>query len=218
MAGHMGAEQVTTKSLVVVRVDADNNLLLVKGAVPGATGSDVIVKPAVKAKGSAMELKTNTGSAVTNSDEAFGREFNKSLVHQVITAYMAGARQGTKAQKSRAEVRGGGIKPWRQKGTGRARSGTSSSPIWRAGGVTFAAKPRSFEQKVNKKMYRAAMQSILSELIRQERLVVADTFAVDTHKTKEFVAKLKELELSNVLIVSDEVNENLYLAARNVPH
>jgi len=165
-----------------------------------------------------MELKTNTGSAVTISDEAFGREFNESLVHQVITAYMAGARQGTKAQKSRAEVRGGGIKPWRQKGTGRARSGTSSSPIWRAGGVTFAAKPRSFEQKVNKKMYRAAMQSILSELIRQERLVVADTFAVDTHKTKEFVAKLKELELSNVLIVSDEVNENLYLAARNVPH
>src|SRR5690554_2790024 len=165
-----------------------------------------------------MELKTNTGSAVTISDEAFGREFNESLVHQVITAYMAGARQGTKAQKSRAEVRGGGIKPWRQKGTGRARSGTSSSPIWRAGGVTFAAKPRSFEQKVNKKMYRAAMQSILSELIRQERLVVTDTFTVDTHKTKEFVAKLKELELSNVLIVSDEVNENLYLAARNVPH
>lgn len=165
-----------------------------------------------------MELKTNTGSAVTISDEAFGREFNESLVHQVITAYMAGARQGTKAQKSRAEVRGGGIKPWRQKGTGRARAGTSSSPIWRAGGVTFAAKPRSFEQKVNKKMYRAAMQSILSELIRQERLVVTDTFAVDTHKTKEFVAKLKELELSNVLIVSDEVNENLYLAARNVPH
>lgn len=165
-----------------------------------------------------MELKTNTGSAVTISDEAFGREFNESLVHQVITAYMAGARQGTKAQKSRSEVRGGGIKPWRQKGTGRARAGTSSSPIWRSGGVTFAAKPRSFEQKVNKKMYRAAMQSILSELIRQERLVVADTFAVDTHKTKEFVAKLKELELSNVLIVSDEVNENLYLAARNVPH
>src|SRR5690554_1596009 len=165
-----------------------------------------------------MELKTNTGSAVTISDEAFGREFNESLVHQLITAYMPGARQGTKAQKSRAEVRGGGIKPWRQKGTGRARAGTSSSPIWRAGGVTFAAKPRSFEQKVNKKMYRAAMQSILSELIRQERLVVTDTFAVDTHKTKEFVAKLKELELSNVLIVSDEVNENLYLAARNVPH
>ncbi len=131
---------------------------------------------------------------------------------------MAGARQGTKAQKTRAEVRGGGIKPWRQKGTGRARAGSSRSPIWRSGGVTFAAKPRSFEQKVNKKMYRAAMQSILSELIRQERLIVADTFAVETHKTKEFVAKLKEFELTNVLIISDEVNENLYLAARNVPH
>ena len=165
-----------------------------------------------------MELKTNTGSAVTISDATFGRDFNEALVHQVVTAYMAGARQGTKAQKTRAEVRGGGIKPWRQKGTGRARAGASRSPIWRSGGVTFAAKPRSFEQKVNKKMYRAAMQSILSELIRQERLVVADTFAVESHKTKEFVAKLKEFELSNVLIISDEVNENLYLAARNVPH
>lgn len=165
-----------------------------------------------------MELKTNTGSAVTLSDAAFGREFNETLVHQVVAAYMAGGRQGTKAQKTRAEVRGGGIKPWRQKGTGRARAGTSSSPIWRAGGVTFASQPRSFEQKVNKKMYRAAMQSIFSELIRQERLVVADTFDVETHKTKEFVTKLKEFDLNNVLIVSDEVNENLYLAARNVPH
>ena len=165
-----------------------------------------------------MELKTNAGTAVAVSDATFGREYNESLVHQVVTAYMAGARQGSKAQKTRSEVRGGGIKPWRQKGTGRARSGTSSSPIWRSGGVTFAAKPRSFEQKVNKKMYRAAMQSILSELVRQERLVIADSFDVETHKTKEFVAKLKELELSNVLIVSDDVDEKLYLAARNVPH
>lgn len=165
-----------------------------------------------------MELKTNTGSAVTLSDATFGRDFNEALVHQVVTAYMAGARQGTKAQKTRAEVSGGGIKPWRQKGTGRARAGSSRSPIWRSGGVTFAAKPRSFEQKVNKKMYRAAMQSILSELIRQERLIVADVFAVETHKTKEFIAKLKQFELTNVLIISDEVNENLYLAARNVPH
>ena len=165
-----------------------------------------------------MELKTNTGSAVTVSDDAFGRDFNEALVHQVVTAYMAGARQGTKAQKTRAEVSGGGIKPWRQKGTGRARAGSSRSPIWRSGGVTFAAKPRSYEQKVNKKMYRAAMQSILSELVRQERLIVADVFDVETHKTKEFVAKLRNLELSNVLIISDEVNENLYLAARNVPH
>lgn len=165
-----------------------------------------------------MELKTNTGNAVTVSDATFGREFNEALVHQIVTAYMAGARQGTKAQKTRAEVSGGGIKPWRQKGTGRARSGTSNSPIWRSGGVTFAAKPRSFEQKVNKKMYRAAMQAILSELVRQDRLIVADSFAVDSHKTKEFVAKLKELELNNVLIVSDEIEEKLYLAARNVPH
>ncbi|MCA6063003.1 50S ribosomal protein L4 [Thalassolituus marinus] len=165
-----------------------------------------------------MELKTNTGAAVAVSEAAFGREFNEALVHQIVTAYMAGGRQGSKAQKTRAEVSGGGIKPWRQKGTGRARSGTSSSPIWRSGGVTFAAKPRSFEQKVNKKMYRAAMQSILSELVRQERLIVADSFAVESHKTKEFVAKLKEMELSNVLIVADDIDEKLYLAARNVPH
>lgn len=165
-----------------------------------------------------MELKTNTGSTVAVADSAFAREFNEALVHQVVTAYMAGGRQGTKAQKTRSEVSGGGIKPWRQKGTGRARAGTSRSPIWRAGGVTFAAKPRSFEQKVNKKMYRAAMQAILSELVRQDRLVVADSFAVDSHKTKDFVAKLNELELNNVLIVADEVSENLYLAARNVPH
>lgn len=165
-----------------------------------------------------MELKTNTGAAVAVSEAAFGREFNEALVHQIVTAYMAGGRQGTKAQKTRSEVSGGGIKPWRQKGTGRARSGTSNSPIWRSGGVTFAAKPRSFEQKVNKKMYRAAMQSILSELVRQERLVVADSFAVESHKTKEFVAKLKEMDLSNVLIVADEIDEKLYLAARNVPH
>jgi large subunit ribosomal protein L4 len=165
-----------------------------------------------------MELKTNTGAAVAVSDATFAREFNESLVHQIVTAYLAGGRQGTKAQKTRSEVAGGGKKPWRQKGTGRARAGTSSSPIWRSGGVTFAAKPRNYEQKVNKKMYRAAMQSILSELVRQERLVVADSFAVESHKTKEFVAKLKEMELSNVLIVADEIDEKLYLAARNVPH
>ncbi len=165
-----------------------------------------------------MELKTNTGTAVAVSEAAFGREFNEALVHQIVTAYMAGGRQGTKAQKSRSEVSGGGIKPWRQKGTGRARAGTSNSPIWRSGGVTFAAKPRNYEQKVNKKMYRAAMQSILSELVRQDRLIVADSFSVESHKTKEFVAKLKGMELSNVLIVADEIDEKLYLAARNVPH
>jgi large subunit ribosomal protein L4 len=165
-----------------------------------------------------MELKTNTGAAVAVSDVAFGREFNESLVHQVVTAYLAGARQGSKAQKNRSDVAGGGAKPWRQKGTGRARAGTASSPIWRSGGVTFAARPRDFSQKVNKKMYRAAMQAILSELVRQERLIVADSFAVETHKTKEFVAKLNELNLENVLIVAGEVEEKLYLAARNVPH
>ena len=165
-----------------------------------------------------MELKTNTGAAVAVSDATFAREFNESLVHQIVTAYLAGGRQGTKAQKTRSEVAGGGKKPWRQKGTGRARAGTASSPIWRSGGVTFAAKPRDFEQKVNKKMYRAAMQSILSELVRQERLVVADDFKVDTHKTKDFVKKLNALELNNVLIVSDDVDEKLYLASRNVPH
>ena len=165
-----------------------------------------------------MNLNTASGGTVTVSEVAFGKDFNEPLVHQVVTAYLAGGRQGTKAQKSRSEVAGGGKKPWRQKGTGRARAGTASSPIWRSGGVTFAAKPRDFEQKVNKKMYRAAMQSILSELVRQERLVVADSFDVSSHKTKEFVAKLKEFDLSNVLIVSDDVDENLYLAARNVPH
>ncbi|MEK9712027.1 MAG: 50S ribosomal protein L4 [Thalassolituus sp.] len=165
-----------------------------------------------------MELKTNTGVAVAVSDATFAREFNEALVHQIVTAYLAGGRQGTKAQKTRAEVAGGGAKPFRQKGTGRARAGTPTSPIWRSGGVTFAAKPRNYEQKVNKKMYRAAMQSILSELVRQERLVVADDFTVDTHKTKDFVKKLNELELKNVLIVSDDVDEKLYLASRNVPH
>lgn len=165
-----------------------------------------------------MELKTHGGSSVAVSETAFGRDFNEALVHQVVTAYMAGARQGSKAQKNRSAVSGGGAKPWRQKGTGRARAGTSRSPIWRSGGVTFAAQPRDHSQKVNKKMYRAAMQSILSELVRQERLVVADDFAVDSHKTKAFVGKLKELELSNVLIISDDVDEKLYLAARNVPH
>jgi large subunit ribosomal protein L4 len=165
-----------------------------------------------------MELKTNGGATVSVSEVAFGREYNEALVHQVVTAYLSAARQGSKAQKSRSDVSGGGAKPWRQKGTGRARAGTTRSPIWRKGGVTFAASPRSYEQKVNKKMYRAAMQSILSELVRQERLVVADDFAIESHKTKDFVAKMNELQLSNVLIVSEELDEKLYLASRNVPH
>ncbi|WP_296063004.1 50S ribosomal protein L4 [uncultured Amphritea sp.] len=158
------------------------------------------------------------GGSVEVSDLAFGKEFNESLVHQVVTAYLAGGRQGTKAQKNRAAVSGGGAKPWRQKGTGRARAGTIRSPLWRTGGVTFAAQPRDHAQKVNKKMYRAAMRCILSELVRQERLVVVDSFQVDAPKTKQFVAKLNELELTNALLITEDVEQNLYLAARNVPH
>ena len=150
------------------------------------------------------------------SDTTFGREFNEALVHQVVVSYMAGGRQGTKAQKTRSEVNGGGRKPFRQKGTGRARAGTIRSPIWRGGGTTFAAKPRDFSKKVNKKMYRGAMQAILSELVRQERLIVAKEFKVKAPKTKEVVGKLKKLELDDVLIVVEEVDDNLYLAARNL--
>ncbi|MBT3832935.1 MAG: 50S ribosomal protein L4 [Gammaproteobacteria bacterium] len=155
-------------------------------------------------------------NGVDVSDTAFGREFNEALVHQVVVSYMAGARQGTKAQKTRSEVRGGGRKPFRQKGTGRARAGTIRSPIWRGGGVTFAAKPMDHSKKVNKKMYHGAMQAILSELVRQERLVVVEDFAIDAPKTKVFSAKLKELELTNVLIVVEEVDDNLYLGCRNI--
>jgi len=165
-----------------------------------------------------MDINVQGGSTVTVSDVAFARDYNESLVHQLVTAYLAGARQGSKAQKSRADVNGGGIKPWRQKGTGRARSGTSRSPIWRSGGVTFAARPRDYDQKLNKKMYRAAMQAIWSELVRQDRLVVVDSFEVADHKTKGFTAKLAGLDLSNVLIVDQEIDKNLYLASRNVPH
>jgi len=155
-------------------------------------------------------------SALEVSETTFGREFNEALIHQVVVAYAAGARQGTRKQKTRAEIVGTGKKPWRQKGTGRARSGRQASPIWRSGGVTFAARPQDHSQKVNKKMYRGAVQSILSELVRQDRLVVVENFAVETPKTKELVAKLKELELNDVLIVTEEVDENLFLAARNL--
>ena len=164
-----------------------------------------------------LNLTGATGS-VEVADTAFGKEFNEALVHQVVTAYMAGARQGTKAQKTRSQVAGGGAKPFRQKGTGRARAGTTRSPIWRSGGVTFAATPRDHSQKVNKKMYRAAMRSILSELVRQERLVVVENFSVEAPKTKQFLAKMKEFDLSNALVITEEVDLNLYLAARNVPH
>jgi len=155
-------------------------------------------------------------SALEVSESTFGRDFNEALVHQVVVAFGAGARQGSKAQKTRSEVRGGGKKPWRQKGTGRARAGTIRSPIFVGGGRAFAAKPQDHSQKVNKKMYRGALRSILSELVRQDRLIVVEKFEVAGPKTKELVAKLNELELNDVLIVTPEVDENLFLSARNL--
>ncbi|QNI01598.1 50S ribosomal protein L4 [Halomonas sp. SH5A2] len=166
-----------------------------------------------------MNLNLAAGAGTVEvADATFGKEFNEALVHQVVTAYLAAGRQGTRAQKNRSDVRGGGKKPWRQKGTGRARAGTIRSPIWRSGGVTFAARPQDYTQKVNRKMYRAAMRSILSELVRQERLVVVEEFNVEAPKTKQVAAKLKELNLEKVLIVTEDVDEKLYLAARNLPH
>lgn len=167
-----------------------------------------------------LQLTTPTGKASTKSVEvaesAFGREFNEALIHQVVTAYLAGSRSGTRATKNRAAVAGGGAKPWRQKGTGRARAGTIRSPIWRSGGTAFPLQPQSHAQKVNKKMYRSAMTSILSELVRQERLVVVDNVKLDAPKTKELVGKLNALGLSDVLIVVDDLDDNLALAARNL--
>jgi large subunit ribosomal protein L4 len=164
-----------------------------------------VVKPGNKAAGT-----------VAVSEANFAREYNEALVHQVVTAYLSGARQGTRAQKTRSEVAGGGKKPWRQKGTGRARAGTIRSPIWRSGGVTFAAKPQDHSQKVNRKMYRAAMRSILSELARSERLVIVEALDVEQPKTKLLVETLKGYGVDNVLIVADSVDKNLYLASRNL--
>ena len=163
-----------------------------------------------------MKLKMQGSGSVDVADSAFGAKFNEPLVHQVVTAFLAGGRAGTKAQKNRAAVRGGGAKPWRQKGTGRARAGTIRSPIWVGGGRTFAAQPRDHSQKVNKKMYRAALRSILSELIRQDRLVVTDSIAMDAPKTKELAGKLKGLDLDNVLIVNEAFDEKVFLSARNL--
>ncbi|MBK1674419.1 50S ribosomal protein L4 [Ectothiorhodospira shaposhnikovii] len=164
-----------------------------------------------------MKLQVqDTQQDVEVSDRAFGRDFNEALVHQAVVAYMAGGRAGTKAQKSRSDVRGGGAKPWRQKGSGRARAGTIRSPLWRGGGVTFAARPRDYSQKLNKKMYRAAMASIFSELVRQDRLVVVDAFSVDAPKTRDLKAKLDGMNLEGALIVTSEADINLYLSARNL--
>lgn len=164
-----------------------------------------------------LSFATNDGS-VEISEAAFGREFNEALVHQVVVAYLAGARQGSRANKSRSEVRGGGRKPWRQKGTGRARAGTIRSPIWVGGGRTFAAKPRDYSQKVNRKMYRAAMRSVLSELVRQDRLVIVKKLKLETPKTKELLGVFNDLGLEqNVLIVLDSYKTKVCLAARNLP-
>jgi large subunit ribosomal protein L4 len=166
-----------------------------------------------------MELKViNGGAALKVSDETFGRAFNQSLVHQVVTAYRNGGRAGTKAQLTKAEVRGGGRKPRPQKGGGTSRAGSIRSPIWVGGGRAFAAKPRDFAQKVNKKMYRGAIQSMLSELVRQDRLIVTPAFTVDAPKTKLVAAELKKLGLEKVLIIVEGIDEKLFLGARNLPH
>lgn len=163
-----------------------------------------------------LPIQGGTG-AIEVSDQKFAAPFNEALVHQVLTAYRAGTRAGTKAQKTRAEVRGGGAKPWRQKGTGQARAGTTRGPIWVGGGRAFAAKPRDFSQKVNRKMYRAAMRAILSELVRESRLVVVNDLVLEQPKTRELIARLQALGLDNVLIVVDQHDEKLFLAARNIP-
>jgi large subunit ribosomal protein L4 len=166
-----------------------------------------------------MNLKLISGGAeLAVSDATFGQDYNETLVHQVVVAYRNAGRAGTKRQKSRAEVRGGGKKPWAQKGTGQARAGSSRSPIWRGGGVTFAARPRDFAQKVNRKMYRGAIVSMLSELVRQNRLVVTDEIALEAPKTKLLASKLASWQLGKVLIVVEALDEKLFLAARNLPH
>src|SRR5579872_7247355 len=166
-----------------------------------------------------LSLLGSKKAKIEVADEIFNCKFNEPLIHQVVTAFLAAARAGTKAQKTRAEVRGGGVKPFKQKGTGRARAGTIRSPIWRKGGIVFAAKPRCYKQKVNKKMYKGAMRSIFSELIRQDRLLVVDAFQVDAPKTKTLLKMMNDMKIEgNVLIVADSVSENLYLSARNLHH
>lgn len=165
----------------------------------------------------ALNSQDSTG-AVDVNEAVFGQEFNETLVHQLVVKYLAGARSGTKAQKNRSAVSGGGIKPWKQKGTGRARSGTIRSPLWRTGGVTFAAQPRNYEQKLNKKMFRAGVRSILSELLRQGRLLVSNSMVATSPKTKEFVAKLSNVDAQRILIITEGLDDNLFLASRNLPY
>ena len=163
-----------------------------------------------------MKITTANKKSIEVSDSTFSAPFNEALVHQVVNAVLSGARSGTKSQKNRSQVSGGGAKPWRQKGTGRARAGTIRSPIWVGGGRTFAARPRDFSQKVNKKMYRAAMRSILSELLREDRLIVLDKFDIKQPKTKEFKKLTKKLKADSALIVNDKFDENLFLSSRNI--
>jgi large subunit ribosomal protein L4 len=165
-----------------------------------------------------MKLKMQGAGSVDVADSAFAVDFNEPLIHQVVSAFLAGGRAGTKAQKNRAQVRGGGAKPWRQKGTGRARAGTIRSPIWTGGGRTFAASPRDYSQKVNRKMYRAALRSLLSELVRQDRLVVTESIEMKAPKTKEMAALLKANGVDNVLIVNEAFDEKVFLSARNLPN
>ncbi|WXT99446.1 MAG: 50S ribosomal protein L4 [Catillopecten margaritatus gill symbiont] len=165
-----------------------------------------------------LDISANKSTSTEVADSVFARDYNQSLVHQVTTAYMATGRQGSKAQKNRAAVSGGGKKPWAQKGTGRARAGTSRGPIWRSGGVTFAAQPKSFAQKVNKKMYKGAISVIFSELARTERLKVVKEFGITEAKTKSVTALLKTLEVTDALLMTDEIDENLYLSSRNLYH
>jgi large subunit ribosomal protein L4 len=165
-----------------------------------------------------MELQSKSGASVAVSDAVFAAPYNETLVHQVVTSYLAAARSGNSAQKNRAAVSGGGAKPWRQKGTGRARAGTIRSPIWRAGGVTFASSKRDYSKKVNKKMYRAAMRSVVSELARSDRLTVVDSVPVSEPRSSQLRAVMKDWDLSDVLIVDSGINDNLYLAGRNFPH
>jgi large subunit ribosomal protein L4 len=166
-----------------------------------------------------MKVDMANGSSVDLDDAVFAKDFNESLVHQAVVAYQAGARAGTKAQKSRSDVSGGGAKPWRQKGTGRARAGTSRGPLWRKGGVTFAARPRDYSQKINKKMYRAALRSIFSELVRQERFIVVDDFGMDKANTKAMVSFLGDVKASKgALLVTLEDDSNVYLSSRNIPY
>ena len=165
-----------------------------------------------------LNLKTNRSTSQEVSDGIFDRNYNESLVHQITTAYMAAGRSGSKAQKNRSAVRGGGKKPWKQKGTGRARAGTSRGPIWRSGGVTFASQPRSYTQKVNKKMYKGAISVILSELLRTDRLKVVSELDITDPKTKNVTSLMNSLNIKDALLMTDELDENLYLSSRNLYH